>query len=137
MRKHKSTKNVIERFRTDRTRVCIVHGPQVPVSDKYLNFERGVIHVSNELVFDILSGYCDNLNVRPHLSRILRKGFHPAGVDFTATRTSGSHECGVVRCDRLIFIKSLVHRQKTRKPKYHQRTAGEQVARRIMKEHGL
>ena len=137
MKKYKSMKNVIERFRTDCTRVCSIYGPPVPVADKYLSFERGTIHVSNELVIDILSGYCDDINGRPLLRRILRKGFHPASVDFTVTRTSGSHEHGAVRCDRLVFIKSLVHRQKTRKPKHHQRTVGEHVARRIMKERGL
>lgn len=137
MRKSKSTKNVMERFRTDCTRVCIIYGPQVPVADKYINFERGFIHVSNELVLDILSGYCDDLSFRPILRRILRKEFLPVGVDFTVSRTSGSRERGVVRCDRLIFNKSVVRLQKTRKPKYHKRTMDARVLQRKMKERGI
>lgn len=134
MRKHKSVKNVVGRIKNNSARVCIIYGLQVPIADKYLNFERGFIHVSNELVLDILADYHADLNIRPLLRRILRKGFLPAGVDFTVSRTSDSHESGVVRCDRLVFIKSLVRRQKTRKLKYYKRTMGAQVAYRIMKE---
>lgn len=134
MRKHKSVKNVVERIKNDSTRVCIIYCPPVPVADKYISFETGVIHVSNELVPDILTYYHDDLNFRPILRHVLRKGFLPVGVDFTVSRISDSRERGVVRCDRLVFIKSLVRLQKTRKPKYHKHTPGAQVAYRMMKE---
>lgn len=137
MRKSKSTKNVIERFRTDCTRVCSIYGPPVPVADKYISFETGFIHVSNELVLDILTYYHDDLNFRPILRRILRKGFLPVGVDFTVSRISDSRERGVVRCDRIVFNKGKVRLQKTRKPKYYKCLRDNGVLRRKIKERGV